>query len=82
MFKLMGYVGTRANGYEGCSGSIVFRRGGFSQSKESSSSTTFQAELQGAENQIALRMEFDRLVKNSIRWGKGVGMGNQASFST
>ena len=55
MFKLMGYVGTRANGYEGCT---VFRLGDFSQSKESSSRTTFQAESWGAENHIALKMEF------------------------
>lgn len=59
MLKLKGYVGTRANGYEGCTCRIMFRLGDFSQSKESSSRTTFQAEVWGAENQIALETEFD-----------------------
>lgn len=57
MFKLTGYVGTRANGYEGCTCKSVFRLGDSSQPKETSSRTTFQAELWGAENHIALRME-------------------------
>lgn len=57
MFKLTGYVGTRANGYEGCACNSVFRLGDFSQPKETSSRITFQAELRGAENHIALSME-------------------------
>lgn len=57
MLKLMGYVGVRANGYEGGTCSVVFRLGNFSQSEEGSSRTTFQAELCGAENHIALKME-------------------------